>query len=640
MISYPTFKQLATLLGGTYSASSMAVAEGIKWPPSPSILLSTMLLFHPKVISIAPPNEPGQPRTSVDPSYIAGPADLVDADAAPMDCKTTSTDGRVNSALRTAAQDRDGNKILQRVADLVAGNYVNPNSTPQDLITAITQLAVTGSSAYAAWSAAPTEDLTSYLTQKGMPAAAAATASQKIMADFNAALQAVRSPNAGIDETSLRKGMLNNWIAVSGEDDPPDYPVNVSITQYPQYHLPLTVATPQGVNSSIDINIRYIVASQGAANAPAKPSIPPGNEIVLFIHGEGSRAEEAADFIPALLSVGESVGRNFTVVAIDQPSCGYSTMAPHLSIAPAPPTSGGVLDTSSFAGSPILDFIENSIIAFVETLLIPFGNPIVAIVGGSLGGHMALRLAASQKNWVKNVIAWSPASVMDHTFPLLGANPPQRTIVDPQLAGKWSDGPSPPWPASQENAKSREGFFEQVWCDDTFDPTEIDAGAIAAAVVSDAAFLALLGPIGVVVGGVTATAVASELSKLPPVPPQPTLWYSDSWPSKLTYMAESRLDRREVYNTNFRQWHWRICQEMIGYTFDALVPSMNKPLLLLVGEEDNYPLVEFMKNVSAFAAGLKGPAQGGLTIQNTGHSIHNERPHFLASQVVNFASPA
>jgi len=113
----------------------------------------------------------------------------------------------------------------------------------------------------------------------------------------------------------------------------------------------------------------------------------------------------------------------------------------------------------------------------------------------------------------------------------------------------------------------------------------------------------------------------------------------DGWASKATYITESRLDRREVYNPNFRQWHWRICEEMIGFTFDSLVPNMTKPLLLMVGESDNYPEVHFLSNVTKFANGLKGPAQGGLTVQETGHSMHNERPFFLAHQVINFARP-
>jgi pimeloyl-ACP methyl ester carboxylesterase len=378
---------------------------------------------------------------------------------------------------------------------------------------------------------------------------------------------------------------------------------------------------------------------------PEKPYIPPGNEVVLYIHGEGSRAEEAGDFIPALLRVGAAAGRSFTVIAFDQPGCGYSTMVPHLSVAPMPTTSGvgGFVDTSSFSGSPILDFVENAIVAFVEALVVPFGNQITAIVGGSLGGHMALRLAASQKEWVRNVIAWSPASVMDHNFLLglsffgnpLGATLSQRLLTDPVLAGRATDGPSPAWPASSEQENSRSGFFNTVWCKDTFDPTDFDVATVAAALISQGIFAGPLAPIAALGAGVVAAAILS----LPTVPPQPQLWYRDDWASKPIYIEESRRDRREVYNTNFRQWHWRICEEMIGFKFDALAPNMNKPLLLMVGEKDDYPEVHFLSNVTNFAAALTGPAQGGLTIQDTGHSIHNERPYFLANQVVNFANP-
>jgi pimeloyl-ACP methyl ester carboxylesterase len=592
-----------------------------------------MLSFHPKVKSIQPPTEPKQPRTSVGAGYYDGPPDLLDPNAAPMDCSAPTTDGRVNSDLRAAAQERDGGAMLRRVAGLVAQNAASPGAHSQDLITAMTQLAVTGSNAFAAWSANPTRDLTSFLIQQGMSAAAAGTANQQIMSDFNAARQAVRNPGAGINENSLRQGLKHNWIAVSGEDDPPDYPVNVDIAKYPQYHVPVTVPTPKGVNSSINLSIRCVIASQGATSVPDTPFIPPGSEVVLYIHGEGSRAEEAGDFIPALFSVGAAAGRSFTVVAFDQPSCGYSTMVPHLNVAPMPPTFGGVIDTTSFSGSPILDFVEAAIVAFVEALVVPTGNPITAIVGGSLGGHMALRLAASQKDWVRNVIAWSPASVMDHDFLLgfnnvpvlgnVGVTESQRLLTDPVLAGRAT---------APEAPSSRSDFFDTVWCKDTFDPTTYDVAAIAGALIVAGLFAAPIAALG-------AGVVAAAILNLPTVPPQPQLWYRDDWASKPTYIIEARRDRREVYNANFRQWHWRICEEMIGFTFDALVPSMKKPLLLMVGEKDDYPEVHFLSNVTNFASSLTAPAQGVLTIQDTGHSIHNERPSFLAHQVVNFASP-
>jgi pimeloyl-ACP methyl ester carboxylesterase len=438
--------------------------------------------------------------------------------------------------------------------------------------------------------------------------------------------------------------------------------VNVGIAPCPQYHLPITVPTPLGPSSNININIRYIIASSKdvaisgcssrfQGSVPSQPYIPPGDEVIIYIHGEGSRAEEALDFIPALFSAAAAAGRSFTVIAFDQPSCGYSTMVPHLSVAPMPPISGGPIDSSAFAGSPILDFVENAILTFVETLVVPRGNPITAVVGGSLGGHMALRIAASQKDWVRNVIAWSPASVMEHDFTVLGISVSQRVLTDPVLAGRATDGPSPPWPASAELDSLRPDFFSIVWDQDTANVAAQygpQVAAVAGALITAGFFTSVLS-VGL------AALVSAALLGLTPVPAQPLMWYRDDWPSgvppvqlapwgvnamvgpaKAIYIQETRRDRREVYNADFRRWHWRICEEMIGFTFDGMVPNINKPLLLMVGEKDDYPDVHFLSYVKKLAQSLNGLGKC-LTVQDTGHSIHNERPYFLANQTLNFA---
>jgi pimeloyl-ACP methyl ester carboxylesterase len=656
-VTFRSFRQVAYLLGGTYSASSMARTEGLKWPPPPVVSLRQMLLVilsRPmQVTSVPPADEPCTARTALGAGYFDAPAELLDGGE--------GTEERLALDLRRVAQLRDGNAILRTVAVTVAGSSSPLSGSIQTRLTAMTQLAVTGSHAFAAWSANPTNDLTPYLIEAGMPPDAAATASQAIMSDFNAARQAVRNPGAGINESSLRQGLRNgNWICVSGEDDPPDFPVNVAIAPFRQYHLPITVPTPLGPNNSRNICIRYIIASSQDVDmslpcAPQfqgvvhdQPDIPPGNEVVIYIHGEGSRAEEALDFIPALFSVGAAAGRSFTVIAFDQPSCGYSTMVPHLSVAPMPPSSSGPIDTSDFGGSPILAFVENAIVTFVETLVLPLGNPITAVVGGSLGGHMALRLAASQKDWLRNVVAWSPASVMEYDVKLLGVSISHRTLSDPVTAGRATDGPSPPWPASPELDSLRGDFFSTVWDQDTANVAAqygSQVAEIAGALIA-ASFFAF---------GVFAALVAAALLGLTPVPAQPLMWYRDDWPSgvptvqvapwaesamvgpaKAIYIQESRRDRREVYNADFRRWHWRICEEMTGFTFDALVPNMNKPLLLMVGEKDDYPDVHFLSYVQQLAQSLSGLGKC-LTVQDTGHSIHNERPNFLASQLVAFA---
>lgn len=614
----------------------MARAEGIQWPPTSAISLRRMLVyvFSHNMEVIHTTDQLLEPDP-VSEGYFYAPFELLDGgQPAPTDCTTSTTEGRVSLELREAARLRDGNAILNRVVVGYAENFKSTGSHPQYLLTAMTQLAVTGSNAFAAWSANPKQDLTTDLIGAGMSLAAAAAANQQIMSDFHATLQAVRNPGAGINESALRQGLKYPWIAVSGEDDPPDYPVNVFIAPYPQYHLPITV---QGTKGPTLLTIRYIIASgQNQGTAPTVPSIPPDDEVILYIHGEGSRAEEACDLIPKLFEAGAAAGRSFTVIAFDLPSNGYSTMIPHLSIADMPQMSGGLtgwlINTlPPPAEPPILKFIEDTIVTFVETLMAPFPNPITAVVGGSLGGHMVLRLAASQKAWVRNVVAWSPASVWDHTVTSGGITLSQRELSDPHLAGLANDGPTPPWPTSKEADNVRSDFFSTVFCKDTFNSLQYasETAALAGALVSAGVIPLPIAELGVpyVVGAILA---------IPTVPPQPSMWYSDAWQAKPAAIENDRLDRREVYNADFRRWHWRICAEMIDYTFDTLVSSMNKPLLLLVGEDDDYPQVHFFPNVQYFADTLPGLGKA-WTVEKTGHSIHNERPTFLADQIVRFA---
>ena len=639
----PTFRQLSTLLGGTNSMRTMAAVEGIA--PGTRLSMRKLLSHRPVVISIPALPQTPSPRTKIDTAYVSGPPSLLDAKAGPpvpdyfppasMDDNHTviSTDGRVSPALRAIAQLRNGKAILLRVAELMAAG-----TEDQATLTAMTQLAATGSQAYATRSTDIVGDVTSHLLARGVSASAAASASNRIKADFDAAVTAVRR-SAG----TMRDSMKGQWIAVSGEDDPPDFPVNVPVTPHPQYHFDVSVPTPQGKAPAQPVRIRYTIASQNTVRVDRDtPFIPSSDEVVLYIHGEGSKAEEADDFIPQLFALAKPTSRSFTVVAFDQPSCGYSTMVSHLDVAPMPPTqspplAGDYVDFAPYGGSPILDFVEQTIVAFVEQCILPFGAPITAIVGGSLGGHMALRLAASGKTWVRNVIAWSPASVMDHDCHLrfdvagdkLDVSFPQRVITNPKTSRSATDVENSEW-------DSRADFFNTVWFKDTFNPNDYKfIPQVAAALIAAGVFI---GPVAALVLTEGAAVVEAVLADLETVPPQPHMWYRSDWESTPAYVSESRLDRREIYNDAFRRWHWRICQEMVGFKFDSLTPAMTKPLLLMVGEDDEFPQVHFFSNVRDFRVFLQSPAQGVLTVRNTGHSIHNEQPAFLARQVLNFAS--
>jgi pimeloyl-ACP methyl ester carboxylesterase len=531
-----------------------------------------------------------------------------------------------------------------------------------------------GSNAYPAWAASPIDgpELGSFLAGLGMPAQAAQTAAGQIMSDFHAAEGAVRNPLAGAAPVYQRAGLPNGgWIAVSGEDDPPDFPVNVKITGYPQFHVMLTV-------SGIPLSVRYLMASNqgiqipvGASTNPSSsvPTIPAGDEVIFYIHGEGSKCEEASDFIPALLQAGQQAGRSFTVIVIDQPGCGYTTSVingvhetvPHLDVAPMPPISGVSangygIDPSPF-GSSLLDFVENTIDQFVETVVLSQGKTVAAVVGGSLGGHMGLRLNAAGPNWLQNVIAWSPASVWDTVTPLHlipgTANIPDAWAASPMAFHRASREP--------EGDTTRSDFFSTVFDKDTANLQDIGiATGLAGALLSAEALTAAgaIPGLGAILAAATLVDVAGAIMQVPVIPPQPQMWYRDDWgppgdpgalpcpappnaasfgQAKLVAICEGRLDRQEVYNANLRQWHWRICGECVGFSFGPLAAQMQKPMLLMVGDKDFYPLVDFHKYVMDFGGTLTCPGTT-QTIQDTGHSIHNERPRFLAQQILDFVS--
>ncbi len=162
---------------------------------------------------------------------------------------------------------------------------------------------------------------------------------------------ALRNPNAQ-QRYQFRRTL--GWIAVSGEDDPPDRPVNVpsgipifephgktQVSAFPQYDLPVTMCP--------SFRVRYSIASaQSGPVAPPEPSvpyrlgvlpgdptptIPTGDDIILYIHGgPGSRLEEASDLIKPLHDAGLAKGKRYTVISFDQPSQGYSSMVDPTSI--------------------------------------------------------------------------------------------------------------------------------------------------------------------------------------------------------------------------------------------------------------------------------------------------------------------
>jgi hypothetical protein len=386
------------------------------------------------------------------------------------------------------------------------------------------------------------------------------------------------------------------WIAVSGEIDGSRRPVNISSLPYPQYDINVPVRGPSG--AIVEVEARYAVISERPAPTP-EPQIPPGDTVLLFIHGDGSRLEEVTPLVEPLLAAGRRDGRSYTILAVDLPSHGCSTMVDPLGAAFAgtPPWDNHAPDPPSRPPSyPVLEFLENFVVAFVAALdaKIHCAHQVVGPMGGSLGGNMCLRLARRQEPWIRQSIAWSPAAVWD-------------SLADDAIK---QAGP---------NHCSTEGHAPEV------------AGTRAAFLFDVFKASTSIGPIPIVL-------------------PQGDYWYRADWqPCKGRLLEAAQWERREVYCREYRQMHYRMDWEQLIYSYNdpdhgshtPRYESFRSRLLLASGSMDNNsPSTQIYGSCLTLAQRLERTQTHGRTffVEHTGHSIHDERPQLMAEQIDAFTA--
>ena len=582
--------------------------------------------------SVSAPDEPCENVVVQTTATFSAPSELVD-------CPDPFC-GRLIHSLRVAARTKDAKEMLARAA---VARYRDvhtdlPSAEPNSLAVqnALCDLAVTGRAAYASFHAlAPVEaDLTALVTSK---LAASYPTHQVVAADLSAAITlslkrayevawALRGP---VGHRSAQRKALG-WIAVTAEDDPPHRPVNVGSALYPQFELTLQV----GAGTVTPVTTRFVVASgrfqdeypvklhEVPPETPPSASAPRGSsqrvipqipgDVVLFIHGHSSSAEEAMPLIGPLLREADNRGRQVTLIALDLPSNGYASMIEHTDIAM-------MGDSLWNSGYPILDFIEAFVVAFVDELeaLQPgFKQKIVGVIGGSLGGNMGLRLARrnlATHPWLHSVVCWSPASTW-----LSWA----RAVLGPATKGRFYDlvkreGVGNTWGAAIEaevetpfNVSSINKFFYQ-------EVASIKTGRVA----------------------------------------QSDHWYSKDWPCRERAKESSHRAIYEIYNPTFRHWHWRVAHEQLIYshwdsdTTDPMIdpdprndPAAGPPrytqiksrMLLAMAHDDDEMPEKIFSNTKALADEMTMVHGTTLFVKKTGHSIPTERPIFFAGQVLDF----
>ena len=522
---------------------------------------------------------------------------------------------RLIELLRAAARTQDPAEILVRAAarlyDVIlyrAQHPEEPAYQPVDywLGMALADLAVTGRAAYTKLRQAPVSDAslvaatTARLIIGGQwapdPAHVAEAAALALDRAYGVAW-ALRGPLAHQVTARLPLG----WIAVSGEDDAPHRPVNVAAPLFQQFEIPVTAR-------GVTVQTRYFIASAVPDAAPAAtpraralppdliPTIPYGHQVILFLHGHSSSAEEALAIIPEIHRAGIERGVLYSVVCIDLPNNGYSQRFDHTAIAPSSATTwpGGILDHGPIA-TPILDYLEDFVVAFVDALdsVAAVKDRFAGVIGGSLGGSLGLRLGRrdlATAPWLAaGIVSWSPASV-------------------------WT-------PMVQDVFKS----IAPARCQDLWDAAET-GGSRADYFV---------------------TVYDKNVSIIIPHT-QPDFWYRDDWqPCKSLHIRESRAARQEIYDAAFRRWHWRVAGEQLVFSHvdrvdheDATTPrryEQNRVRQLLVaGAQDNYTGSGIFDATRQLAAWMVSTPGRSLFLNDTGHSIHAERPRFLAGEIVSF----
>jgi pimeloyl-ACP methyl ester carboxylesterase len=536
-----------------------------------------------------------------------------------------ANEGRVRAELRAAAAKKDPLSDLCQAAQRFTRNLPASGNSPsdRDFGNAFADLSVTGKTAFARFvQLHPNEES---LRSNAECQGASDTA---ITAALDRAYQVatvLRGSRYSPERATL------GWIAVSGEDDQPYRPVNVPSNKgnFPEFQLKVDVTMsfirqPSegeefGVRIRrlrIPVNTRYMIAHarppafQGGGSplvdggpgrrvpADLRPALAPEAQVILFIHGMDSRLEEADDLTEALHRLG---GANWTVISMDLPTSGYADNIDHRRISP--------ISEVACHDTPLVDFIEEFIVAFVNTLdgeLHGQLKPrIKAVVGGSLGGNMSMRLGRRPDTpWITNVVPWSPAAIWPSYIAqrdciMCGCDTGWDWIKDRAVnqALKWGGLEERFLPDQETSELRRELFY----------------GAFDWAPV----------------GGVRE-------------PPQAQCWFSDRYQCKRDVILGSRMDRQETYDANFRAWHWRLGGEQLAFSQQQFVPGTEVPLylyntkrmLLLSGQEDSCAgLAENTWKVAAKMVNTPGYARA---LKQTGHSLHNEHPDWLARQIVDF----
>jgi alpha-beta hydrolase superfamily lysophospholipase len=318
----------------------------------------------------------------------------------------------------------------------------------------------------------------------------------------------------------------------------------------------------------------------------------------LLLHGLGSRLEET-DALAAALS-----RRGVESIAVDLPNHGHSGRIP-FGLLRIDMTRTGHASSGPFHALDVVTAFVSRLgtalpRAFAELRL---AERMHAIAGGSLGGALALRSALARPRWLRRVIAWSPGTVW--TSFLDDPHHTKRLALEPGWTRLFGNRTPILRVREPEDADGRRRG-------------EYIRGA-------------LFGRIP----GATAPIVK-------------TWWRAGDYAeARRVRVDEALAVRRELYD----EWHRRWCSAL---EHDQMTSSLRKrggpfgswpwdrirlPVLLMAGASDDVPQTRMSEACGLLAERARDHGRPGgryVLFENTGHSIHDERPRMLAANIAAF----
>ena len=474
---------------------------------------------------------------------------------------------------------------------------------------AFADLSVTGHRAFTAFSQILPQDAfcQGLVGQKPPPASPPATADQ-ILAGCRTALDRAyrvanflrngqRGDTPALKLAKVAERNALGWIAVSGEDDSPHRPVDVPSSDFPQYDLLVNVQAglPLHPPKIVPVHTRYTIAQSPLPSRNGKTLVV----ISLDLPTSGYATNLRYDDVSPLTDIGMPKTTNVPFPLPVLP--GIEILIPGVGAFPPGtviPANVPIPDFQASGSTPILQFIEDFVVDFVDRLdqSVPIKANVKAVMGGSLGGNMTLRLGRRPNaQWIRNVVVWSPASIWDS----LGAGADVLKHAGPRSAWESANQVLSTDPASPQAASFRQGFFGS-W---------------------DQAIVPVVIPVA-----------------------QSDTWTSDFYLCKRSSVAGARLDRQETYDQNFLAWHWRLGAEQLLFSHQNIDPMTHQPLymsnttpmLLGCGLEDHVPYNDICPATQATAPHMTTTPGKALFLGETGHSLDNERRSFWAQQIIQF----